>query len=80
MKPIPLLYENINKKSGNIILVETKGEQLKNDDNKAKLPLGKKWDNMCAKRFKYYMVFEKSDMQIQGSYTMDRFIEILRNL
>lgn len=80
MKPIPLLYENINKKSGNIILVETKGEQLKNDDSKAKLPLGKKWDYMCAKRFKYYMVFEKSDMQIQGPYTMDSFIEILRNL
>ena len=33
-----------------------------------------------GERFKYYMVFEKSDMQIQGSYTMDRFIEILRNL
>ena len=55
-------------------------EQLKNDDSKAKLALGKKWDMMCGSKFKYYMVFEKSDMQIQGSYTMDRFIEILKNL
>ena len=70
----------VKTKSGNIILVEAKGEQLKNDDSKAKLALGKKWDYMCGERFKYYMVFEKSDMQIQGSYTMDRFIEILRNL
>lgn len=66
--------------SGNIVLVEAKGEQLKNDDSKAKLALGKKWDMMCGSKFKYYMVFEKSDMQIQGSYTMDRFIEILKNL
>lgn len=66
--------------SGNMVLVEAKGEQLKNDDSKAKLALGKKWDMMCGSKFKYYMVFEKSDMQIQGSYTMDRFIEILKNL
>ena len=70
----------VKTKSGNIILVEAKGEQLKNDDSKAKLALGKKWDYMCGEKFKYYMVFEKSDMQIHGSYTMDRFIEILRNL
>ena len=65
----------VKTKSGNIVLVEAKGEQLKNDDSKAKLALGKKWDYMCGEKFKYYMVFEKSDMQIQGSYTMDRFIQ-----
>lgn len=70
----------IRTKSGNIVLVEAKGEQLKNDDSKDKLALGKKWDYMCGSRFKYYMVFEHKDMEIQGSYTMDRFIEILKNL
>lgn len=66
--------------SGNIVLVEAKGEQLKNDDSKAKLALGKKWDMMCGSKFKYYMVFEHKEMEIQGSYTMDKFIEILKNL
>lgn len=70
----------VKTKSGNIVLVEAKGEQLKNDESKAKLALGKKWDYLCREKFKYYMVFEKNDMQIQGSYTMDSFIEILRNL
>lgn len=70
----------IRTKSGNIVLVEAKGEQLKNDDSKDKLALGKKWDYMCGSKFKYYMVFEHKDMEIQGSYTMDRFIEILRSL
>ena len=70
----------IRTKSGNIVLVEAKGEQLKNDDSKDKLALGKKWDYMCGSKFKYYMVFEHKDMEIQGSYTMDRFIEILKNL
>ena len=70
----------IRTQSGNIVLVEAKGEQLKNDDSKDKLALGKKWDYMCGSRFKYYMVFEHKDMEIPGSYTMDRFIEILKNL
>lgn len=70
----------IRTQSGNIVLVESKGEQLQNDDSKDKLALGKKWDYMCGSKFKYYMVFEHKDMEIQGSYTMDRFIEILRNL
>lgn len=70
----------IRTQSGNIVLVEAKGEQLKNDDSKDKLALGKKWDYMCGSKFKYYMVFEHKDMEIQGSYTMDRFIEILKNL
>ena len=66
--------------SGNMVLVEAKGEQLKNDDSKAKLALGKKWDMMCGSKFKYYMVFEHKEMEIQGSYTMDKFIEILKSL
>lgn len=70
----------IRTQSGNIVLVEAKGEQLKNDDSKDKLALGKKWDLMCGSKFKYYMVFEHKDMEIHGSYTMDRFIEILKNL
>ena len=70
----------IRTTSGNIILVEAKGEQLKNDDSKSKLFLGKKWDMMCGPEFKYYMVFERKEMEIPGSYTMDKFIEILKNL
>ncbi len=66
--------------SGNIVLVEAKGEQLKNDDSKDKLYLGKKWDMMCGLKFKYYMVFERKEMGIQGSYTIDEFIEIIKNL
>lgn len=66
--------------AGIVVLVEAKGEQLKNDESEARLALGKKWDLICGNQFKYYMVFEHKDMEIPGSYTMDRFIEILKNL
>lgn len=57
------------------MLVEAKGEQLKNDDSKDKLALGKKWDYMCGSKFKYYMVFEHKDMEIPGSI---QWIDLLR--
>lgn len=68
-----------NRTNAGKVGVYTK-EQLKNDDSKAKLALGKKWDMMCGSKFKYYMVFEHKEMEIQGSYMMDKFIEILKNL
>lgn len=70
----------IKTAAGTVVLIEAKGEQLKNDDSEDRLALGKKWDLICGSQFKYYMVFEYKEMEIPGSYTMDRFIEILKNL
>src|SRR5574344_1896952 len=46
----------IYTEQGNIILLETKGEQLSNDDSKDKLALGTKWADKAGDKFHYFMV------------------------
>lgn len=57
-------------KSGNIVVIETKGSQLKADAEK-KLRLGKMWDAATSDKFSYYMVFDKES--IDGGYSYDDF-------
>lgn len=68
-------------KKGKIILVETKGEHLANDDSKKKLELGKIWENKAgSSKYRYYMAFLKNPMNAEGSYQVDKLVEIIRNL
>ena len=68
-------------KKGKIILVETKGEHLVNDDSKKKLELGKIWENKAgSSKYRYYMAFMKNPMNAEGSYQVDKLVEIIRSL
>ncbi|OYX26267.1 MAG: restriction endonuclease [Flavobacteriales bacterium 32-35-8] len=60
---------------GNIVLVETKGDFLDNDDSKAKNILGKKWAEKSGENFKYFMVFESKN--VDGCYTAKNFLDII---
>lgn len=65
---------------GNVILIETKGQHLKNEDSVRKLELGKTWQNKVNGKFKYYMLFEDNAMAIQGSYAIDDFLDVFKGL
>ena len=63
---------------GNIVLVETKGDFLDNDDSKAKNILGKKWAEKSGDNYKYFMVFESKN--VDGCYTAKNFLDIIGEL
>ncbi|MBB1193379.1 restriction endonuclease [Flavobacterium sp. SOK18b] len=63
---------------GNIVLVETKGDFLDNDDSKAKNILGKKWAEKSGDNYKYFMVFESKN--VDGCYTAKNFLDIISAL
>lgn len=58
---------------GGIIVIETKGEQLKNDDSRDKLDLGTRWALMAGHGYRYCMVFEHDPIEHENSYTFDEF-------
>lgn len=66
--------------SGRLILIETKGEQLKNDDSDAKVRLGKAWEHVAGSQFKYLMVFEKYPLKEDGAYNFSDFSRIIQEL
>lgn len=46
-------------KSGNVILLETKGDDRDNPDSASKRRLGNKWADLSGKQFHYFMVYDK---------------------
>ncbi|MCU4164152.1 DEAD/DEAH box helicase [Carboxylicivirga caseinilyticus] len=65
-------------RNGNLILIETKGDYLDNDESRAKNLLGKKWAEKAGDNFKYFMVFQKKE--VPGTYTAQSITEIVRML
>ena len=66
--------------SGKVILVETKGEHLKNDDSCDKIALGHAWRNATGSTFRYYMVFADDAEPLPGAVGMKQFVEIVKEL
>ncbi len=66
--------------SGKIILVEIKGEHLKNDDSREKIALGQAWRNAAGSQFRYYMVFADGAEPLPGAVGMKQFVEIVKEL
>ena len=58
---------------GTLMAIETKGEQLKNDDSRDKLELGGKWALMAGPGYRYCMVFECDAIDDANAYTLDGF-------
>lgn len=65
-------------RNGNLILIETKGDHLDNDESRAKNLLGKKWAEKAGDNFKYFMVFQKKE--VPDTYTAQSITEIVRML
>ena len=70
----------IMTKSGKIILAETKGEHLKNDDSQEKIELGAAWRNAAGNQYRYYMVFRDEENLPHGAVSMGQFVETVKAL
>lgn len=66
--------------SGKILLIETKGDYLDNDESKAKAKTGSQWANLAGSQYRYFMVFQSKVLDWPGAYSYDRFMEIVKGL
>ena len=66
--------------SGKILMIETKGDHLDNDESKAKAKIGHQWDNLAGPMYRYFMVFQTKALDWPGAYSYDRFMEIVKGL
>ena len=67
-------------KSNVLVLIETKGDYLANDESKDKLRLGRKWQAQAGSQYRYFMVFKEKEFKLDGAYTLDEFIGILKDI
>lgn len=66
--------------SGKIIVIEPKGEHLKNDDSRRKIRLGKSWADMAGPKYRYYMVFKDGVEPLDGALTASKFLGQIEKL
>ncbi len=46
-----------------------------------KIRLGRAWQDAAGKQaYRYYMVFQNKDLQMEGAYRFDEFLTLLRAL
>ncbi|WMN12099.1 DEAD/DEAH box helicase family protein [Marivirga salinae] len=65
-------------KSGNIILLETKGDDRDNPDSASKRRLGNKWADLAGKNYHYFMVYDK--ISPDDAYNRTKAKELLAKL
>ncbi len=63
---------------GITLLLETKGDDRDNSDSASKCRLGKIWEEQAGKKFKYFMIFDKKE--IDGAYTWEKAKELVKML
>jgi type III restriction enzyme len=68
----------IYTRRNNLVLIETKGDHLDNDDSRSKNILGKKWAEKAGSNFKYFMVFQTK--VIPDTYNTLSISRIIANL
>ncbi|MBR1472490.1 MAG: DEAD/DEAH box helicase family protein [Lachnospiraceae bacterium] len=66
--------------SGKLLLVEAKGDHLDGDDSREKLALGRRWQAQAGARYRYFMVFQDKDMGLDSAYTLETFLEVLKEI
>lgn len=66
--------------SGKLVLIEYKGDDRDNSDSERKLKLGRKWQAQAGPNYRYFMVFKNRHFGIDGAYTLDEFVEIMKEL
>ena len=65
---------------GTLVVAETKGEHLKNDDSLQKVRLGRAWQKAAGPKYRYYMVFQNTDSKTDGVVSINGFLDILKDL
>lgn len=60
------------------VLTHKYGFNRDNSDSKLKIELGSYWQNIAGDQYRYYMVFDKQE--VEGALTKDKFLERLKSL
>ncbi len=68
----------VRTKSGKIVMIETKGDDRDNSDSKTKLKLGRSWQAQSGSNYRYFMVFDHKELE--GAYTVDKFVDVMKSL
>ena len=68
----------IYTKKGNVLIIETKGDDRDNSDSIAKNKLGKKWAELAGDNYFYFMVFDQN--AIEGAYNSNQIRDIVSEL
>ena len=70
-------------KSEKLLLIEAKGDYLDGDDSKMKLDLGRKWQEQAGRLgrlYRYFMVFKEKNLGMDGAYTLDEFVDVMKEI
>lgn len=65
---------------GNLIVLETKGPHLANEESKQKLRLGRKWADKAGDCYKYFMVFDQLETGWEGAVNFAQCLEMVGRL
>lgn len=65
----------VQMNSGMVVIIETKGDDRDNTDSRKKVELGRKWANKAGDNYRYFMVFDRREMD--GAITLSQLIERL---
>lgn len=64
--------------SGMVVIIETKGDDRDNTDSRMKVDLGRKWANKAGDKYRYFMVFDRREME--GAITLPQLIDRLSRM
>lgn len=65
-------------KTGKVVVIESKGDHLDNEDSRKKLRLGQAWASKAGDKYKYFMVFNTNP--IDRAKSLDEFLKILKDM
>ncbi|MCE3227029.1 MAG: type restriction protein res subunit [Bacteroidetes bacterium] len=68
----------IHTKKGKTILLETKGDDRDNSDSERKIRLGKAWERKAGNNFRYFMVFDKKE--VEGAHRLNDFLNLIKEM
>lgn len=67
-------------KSKKLLLIEAKGDHLDGENSREKLDLGRKWQDYAGRMYRYFMVFDKKNFGLDGAYTLNDFIDVMKEI
>ena len=60
------------------MLVESKGDDRDNSDSVMKVELGKQWETKAGSRYKYFMIFDKTELK--DAFPLDKGLKYISDL
>lgn len=65
-------------KSGEVLLIETKGDHLDGSDSEDKISLGRLWADKAGAQYRYFMVFDHKE--VYGAYTLSKLLMLIKKM